>query len=201
MKAILVIVVFIELHLEGELQWALKHATCIQCHWTWGTSVVQSIQCHLQYQRPLMSLREAVGVPILRSTWWEETWDLFLFFWHTYKTNTCSIKNNTALLWYVSLPCVWLKNMPQFRVLCLLRYNITMLQWATSENTAGNLAPLVLKGQPFQTQHWRKTFSACNPLSSCIHSLFLWVVFFLFFFLFCYFLESCRFHLCKAVVT
>lgn len=35
--------------------------------------------------------------------------------------------------------------MPQFRVLCLLRYTITVLQWATSENTAGKLAPIVLR--------------------------------------------------------
>lgn len=188
-KLSLVFVVF-RASSEGELHWTLRHTKCIQCHWMWGASAVQTMQSHLQYQSPLISLRGAVGVPILRWTWREETWELLLFFWHTYKTNTCSIKNNTALLCSVSLPCVWLKNMPQFRVLCLLRYNITVLQWATSESTAGKLAPIVLKRAA------PETFSAAtlSLLASRVY-------FFFSLFLFCCFLESCWFLLWKAVVT
>lgn len=146
-----------------------------------------------------MSLREAFRALIPHKTWWEETLDLLLFFWHTYKTNTCTIKNNTALLWYVSLPCVQLKNMPQFTVLCLLRYNITVLLWATSEDTAGKLNPIVLKmatpSNPVLEQ------SILLLQHSLVLELFLFFFFLLVFISFYYFLESCWFHLWKAVVT
>lgn len=144
----------------------------------WGATCSPDCPVSLVVSRSLMPLREAFRALIPHKTWWEETLDLFLFFWHTYKTNTRTIKNNIALLWYVSLPCVQLKNMPQFTVLCLLRYNITALQWATSEDAAGKLDPIVLK---------RATPS--NPvLEQSIlllqHSLVLELLLFFFFFFF-----------------
>lgn len=72
--------------------------------------------------------------------------------------------------------------MPQFTVLCLLRYNITALQWATSENTAGKLAPIVLKrAAPSNSALEQNIFCLQHSLS--LHPEFIFVSFFSFLFL------------------
>lgn len=74
--------------------------------------------------------------------------------------------------------------MPQFRVLCLLRYNITVLQWATSENTAGKWAPIVLKRAAPSNSALGQIILCLQP-SLFLHPEFILVYFFfLFFFLF-----------------
>lgn len=72
--------------------------------------------------------------------------------------------------------------MPQFRVLCLLRYNITVLQWATSENTAGKWAPIVPKRAAPSNPALKQNILCLQP-SLFLHPEFIFVYFISFLFL------------------
>lgn len=98
------------------------------------------------------------SVCLLHKAWGKATWNPFLVLWHTYKTNTCSIKNNTALLWYVALPCVWLKkNVLQCTVLRFLRYNVTSRHWGNVGRMKWEMDQVAYKGMlltPKRTLAW-----------------------------------------------
>lgn len=101
----------------------------------------------------------------------KETRDPFLVFWHTYKTNTCSIKNNTAWLWNVALPCVWHKKCASVRSAELLRrycyYSALRQCWQFGIERC-----LMLRQRVSSLQHHTKVAHFCVVQRKCWALLF-----------------------------